>query len=209
MTDKRKELSIFERGEVVGAWKCGISERAIVEKLNHPKTTIHDVIEAYKKDGLEMPPPRVGRPPILTERNGRCLLRTLKKDRQANIKELHDNFTQTADVKFLRKLSLNFRNDFINFLYLASGRSLLAGHCTYTSEKDKVSTSSNTSKIFGVIPFIDPKKLNDQGYEFIKKSDVYSVGYTDWLEITVLLTIFGLIKHKILTELCTSCVQWQ
>ncbi|CAB5382394.1 unnamed protein product [Rhizophagus irregularis] len=99
MTDKRKELSIFERGEVVGAWKCGISERAIVEKLNHPKTTIHDVIEAYKKDGLEMPPPRVGRPPILTERNGRCLLRTLKKDRQANIKELHDNFTQTADVK--------------------------------------------------------------------------------------------------------------
>lgn len=99
MTDQRKELSIFERGEVVGAWKCGISERAIAEKLNHPKTTIHDVIEAYKKDGLEMPPPRVGRPPILTERNGRYLLRTLKENRQTNIKELHDNFTQTANVK--------------------------------------------------------------------------------------------------------------
>ncbi|CAB4383238.1 unnamed protein product [Rhizophagus irregularis] len=99
MTDQRKKLSIFERGEVVGAWKCGISERDIVEKLNHPKTTIHDVIEAFKKNGLEMPPPRVGRPPILTERNRRYLLRTLKANRQTNINELHDNFTQNANVK--------------------------------------------------------------------------------------------------------------
>ncbi|RGB35179.1 kinase-like domain-containing protein, partial [Rhizophagus diaphanus] len=40
--------------------------------------------------------------------------------------------------------------------------------------------SSNASKIFGVIPFIDPKKLNDQGYELNKKSDVYSIGVLLW-----------------------------
>jgi serine/threonine protein kinase len=40
--------------------------------------------------------------------------------------------------------------------------------------------SSNTSKIFGVIPFIDPKKLNDQGYKLNEKSDVYSIGVLMW-----------------------------
>jgi hypothetical protein len=48
MAFKRKELSIFERGEVVGTWKCEISERKIGEALNHPQNTIHDVISAYK-----------------------------------------------------------------------------------------------------------------------------------------------------------------
>ncbi|GBC44942.2 kinase-like domain-containing protein [Rhizophagus irregularis DAOM 181602=DAOM 197198] len=40
--------------------------------------------------------------------------------------------------------------------------------------------SSNTSKILGVIPFIDPKKLNDQDYKLNKKSDVYSMGVLMW-----------------------------
>ena len=40
--------------------------------------------------------------------------------------------------------------------------------------------SSNTSKILGVIPFIDPKKLNDQGYKLNKKSDIYSIGVLMW-----------------------------
>ncbi|CAB4435330.1 unnamed protein product [Rhizophagus irregularis] len=35
--------------------------------------------------------------------------------------------------------------------------------------------SSNTSKILGVIPFVDPKKLYDQGYKLNKKSDVQRV----------------------------------
>ncbi|PKK59818.1 kinase-like protein, partial [Rhizophagus irregularis] len=40
--------------------------------------------------------------------------------------------------------------------------------------------SSNTSKILGVIPFIDPKKLNDQDYKLNKESDVYSMGVLMW-----------------------------
>ncbi|GBC05285.1 hypothetical protein RclHR1_06150011 [Rhizophagus clarus] len=44
--------------------------------------------------------------------------------------------------------------------------------------KNIAKASSNTSKIFGVIPFIDPKSLNDQNqsYKLNKKSDVYSIG---------------------------------
>ena len=65
MTTQRKELTIFERGEIIGAWKCGISERKIAETLNHPKTTIHNIIFAYKNNNYEKPPPRSGRPPIM------------------------------------------------------------------------------------------------------------------------------------------------
>ena len=49
--------SIFERGEIIGAWKCGISEQDISEKLNHPKMTIHNVIVAYRDNGPEIPQP--------------------------------------------------------------------------------------------------------------------------------------------------------
>src|SRR5437660_650262 len=53
MSCKRKELTIFERGEIIGAWKCGISERKIAEALNCPSCTIHKVISTYKIHGDE------------------------------------------------------------------------------------------------------------------------------------------------------------
>ncbi|CAG8544786.1 1229_t:CDS:2 [Funneliformis mosseae] len=37
-------------------------------------------------------------------------------------------------------------------------------------------TSSNSSKIFGIIPYVDPKRLMDSCYKSNKMSDVYSVG---------------------------------
>ena len=42
--------------------------------------------------------------------------------------------------------------------------------------------SSNTSKVFGVIPYVDPKSFNDQSqnYKLNKKSDVYSIGVLMW-----------------------------
>ncbi|GBC05825.1 hypothetical protein RclHR1_06450003 [Rhizophagus clarus] len=45
----------------------------------------------------------------------------------------------------------------------------------------KIAASSNNLKIFGVIPYTDPKRLNDQNnYKLNKKSDVYSVGVLMW-----------------------------
>ncbi|RIA84877.1 kinase-like domain-containing protein, partial [Glomus cerebriforme] len=52
----------------------------------------------------------------------------------------------------------------------------------------KIAESSNTSKMFGVIPYVDPKIFNNQynnrnksdHYKLNKKSDVYSVGVLMW-----------------------------
>ena len=41
--------------------------------------------------------------------------------------------------------------------------------------------SSNTPKILGVIPYVDPKKFDQsQNYKLNKKSDVYSIGVLMW-----------------------------
>ena len=40
--------------------------------------------------------------------------------------------------------------------------------------------SSSTSKICGVIPYMDPKILKSLKYKLNKKSDVYSVGVLMW-----------------------------
>ncbi|PKY51029.1 kinase-like protein [Rhizophagus irregularis] len=41
--------------------------------------------------------------------------------------------------------------------------------------------SSNISKVFGVLPYVDPKSFNDkENYKLNKKSDVYSIGVLLW-----------------------------
>ena len=76
MTTQRKELTEFQRGKIIGAWKCNLSERKISDILNYSKSTVHNVIITYK-GGFETLPPRSGRPPIITERDGRHLMQTL------------------------------------------------------------------------------------------------------------------------------------
>ncbi|CAB4390533.1 unnamed protein product [Rhizophagus irregularis] len=69
MSCKRRELTIFERGEVIGAWKCGVSERKIAEALNCPSCTIHKVISTYKI-----------------------------RDRKMTLQELHENFVDSTST---------------------------------------------------------------------------------------------------------------
>ncbi|GBC18262.2 kinase-like domain-containing protein [Rhizophagus irregularis DAOM 181602=DAOM 197198] len=40
--------------------------------------------------------------------------------------------------------------------------------------------SSNAKKVFGVVPYIDPKSLDDQKYKLNEKSDIYGIGVLMW-----------------------------
>ena len=40
--------------------------------------------------------------------------------------------------------------------------------------------SNNQSEIFGIVPYIDPKKFSTKSYSLNEKSDVYSVGVLLW-----------------------------
>lgn len=126
MTTQRKELSEFQRGEIIGAWKCKefyeklnekkikLSVRKISEILEYPKSTVQDVIAAYRDHGHETLPSRSGRPPILTERDSRHLIQVLNKNRKTNINELHENFVSSTSIniskitlrRYLHKLNI-------------------------------------------------------------------------------------------------------
>jgi transposase len=98
MTTQRKQLTEFQRGEIIGAWKCGFSERNIEKILDYRKSTVHEVIIAYKKKELETLPSRSGRLPIITERDGRHLMQTLNKNRKTTINELHEDFVTSTST---------------------------------------------------------------------------------------------------------------
>ena len=50
----------------------------------------------------------------------------------------------------------------------------------------RIGSSSNQSKLFGIIPYVDPKRFSRQKnnnktrYQLNKKSDVYSIGMLLW-----------------------------
>ncbi|GBB87033.1 hypothetical protein RclHR1_01350008 [Rhizophagus clarus] len=48
------------------------------------------------------------------------------------------------------------------------------------SKKIAEASNNGASKIYGIIPFVDPKSLNDQNYKLNEKSDVYSIGVLMW-----------------------------
>ena len=111
MTTQCKQLTEFQRGEIIGAWKFGHSESQISEKLIHPKSTVNKVITTYKK-GIEVPPSRTGKPSKITERDNRHLMRVLNKNRKTNINELCEDFvastsTSVSQITLKRHLHKN------------------------------------------------------------------------------------------------------
>src|SRR4051812_10920241 len=93
---KKKELTIFERGKIIGLYETGYSERAISEKTGHSKTTIHNTIIKYNETGVVTTLPQSGRPKKLTERDKRHLKVIVNKGRcepARRIKEIFINST--------------------------------------------------------------------------------------------------------------------
>lgn len=93
---KSCQLTEFERGEIIGLWKGGHSERNIQEILQHPKSTIHDIITNYKNKNQTTAAPQPGRPPKLTERDIRHLTKIVKKDRQQSLDEITEEFNNLS-----------------------------------------------------------------------------------------------------------------
>ncbi|CAB4394295.1 unnamed protein product [Rhizophagus irregularis] len=100
---KSKELTEFERGEIVGLSKINLSVRKIAEVLLIAKSTVQDVINKYRRCRLITAAPRSGRPPILTPRNTRTLIKMVKKDRQTSLEELTEDFNKTLQISVCSK----------------------------------------------------------------------------------------------------------
>ncbi len=109
MNKMRKELSIFEREEIVEAWKGNnMSERAIGEVLNHPQSIIHDILSAYKDFEYETLPPKSDRSQLMMKRDQCHLLRIVKKNRRINFQELREEFITSISKNICTKTIRNF-----------------------------------------------------------------------------------------------------
>src|SRR6266540_5810913 len=112
MNKMRKELSIFECGEIVGAWKGNnMNERAIGEVLNYPQNTVYDVISAYKDFEYETLPLRSGKLQLMTKRDQCHLLRIVKKNRRINLQELRKEFITFTSKNICTKNIYNFLHE--------------------------------------------------------------------------------------------------
>ena len=65
---KSCELTVFERGIIIGLHKGKHNATDIQKILRIPRTTCISIINKFENDGLTEPLPHSGRPPLLTER---------------------------------------------------------------------------------------------------------------------------------------------
>ena len=90
---KRKQLSDFTRGQIVGYYKCDRSYGHISKELDIPISTIANVIRFYTKHGLEKPEKRTGRGKAFTDRTKSALIRAFRSAPFAPISLQHQHFT--------------------------------------------------------------------------------------------------------------------
>jgi hypothetical protein len=76
---KRRELTLYERGQIIGAAKCSVKPSAICTELSLSRRTVQTTIdsEPLRKNGASQP--QSGRPRTYSERDERLLLRVVRQ----------------------------------------------------------------------------------------------------------------------------------
>jgi len=100
---KKKEMTDFERGKIIGFYEAGDSERTISKKTGYGKTTIHNIKEKYCKIGAVSVASRSGHPKKLTERDKRHLKAIITKNRREPIEKIIEIFTESTGKKVCRR----------------------------------------------------------------------------------------------------------
>jgi transposase len=87
---KRKELTLYERGLILGAKLAGRSEAEISKSLNVPDPTVRSTIirATEREDGHSKP--RSGRPKCLSDREERILIRHIRLHPKDEFKAIKD-----------------------------------------------------------------------------------------------------------------------
>ena len=92
--EKRRELTPFERGMIIGLHKGNHKPTDISRILDIPRSTCTVVIKKFCEEGLTDTLSRSGRPPLLTEREEQTLINQVKENRKVSIEEITESFNQ-------------------------------------------------------------------------------------------------------------------
>ena len=80
MSQKRKETTVEERNVIINAYKQSQTIREICTLVNRPRTTVTDIISRFKNNPECVNQPRSGRPPALSVREKREIIKMVKKE---------------------------------------------------------------------------------------------------------------------------------
>jgi transposase len=108
---KSKNTSDFEHGRIVGLWEAGKSLREIEDITGHSKSTIHDIVAQYREEGQETAKTSSGREHILSDRNTRYLVRTLKDDRKQSLEEMTEKFNESLGLSVSSSTVRNYLHE--------------------------------------------------------------------------------------------------
>jgi hypothetical protein len=82
----RKQLTIYKRGQIIGAYQAGLIYTQIAKQFNTPRSTIRDTINYAPNRPIGAVENRSGRPKSTTERDERFLLRYIRLHPKATYK---------------------------------------------------------------------------------------------------------------------------
>ncbi|GBC42767.2 protein RCC2 homolog [Rhizophagus irregularis DAOM 181602=DAOM 197198] len=100
---KTRELSEFERGQIIGLWKGGRTYEAISRVLKFPKSIITDTIVQYKNFNTGLTAKRTGRLCSMDNNDHYKLLKIIKKSNKLSLDEIKQKFHSSQDKKVSTK----------------------------------------------------------------------------------------------------------
>uniref|UniRef100_A0A803JRZ9 Tc1-like transposase DDE domain-containing protein n=1 Tax=Xenopus tropicalis TaxID=8364 RepID=A0A803JRZ9_XENTR len=95
---KSKEHTRQVRDKVIEKFKAGLGYKKISKALNIPRSTVQAIIQKWKEYGTTVNLPRQGRPPKLTGRTRRALIRNAAKRPMVTLDELQRSTAQLVRV---------------------------------------------------------------------------------------------------------------
>lgn len=100
---RSEELSIETKSMIIGYHDLKMSGRQIAKKMLLPPSTVNYIIKRFKEENSIENAPRTGRPPKISERGQRYLLREIKKNRRQTLMNLTESTGLEVSPSTLRR----------------------------------------------------------------------------------------------------------
>ena len=98
----RKELNILTKGEILGQAKLGATLTEISRNLNVPRSTVYGVLDRLHTTPSGVSKSRSGRPPVITPRAARTLVRTVRAEPKITWRKLKQDTGIDLDSRTLK-----------------------------------------------------------------------------------------------------------
>lgn len=100
---KTRSLTTEEKARIVGMHEAGVKGAKIARELGYSTSTVYTVLKSFERRGTVESPKPSGRPRKVSERDGRSLVRELKKDRRQTLSDITNNATPMMSTSTARR----------------------------------------------------------------------------------------------------------